>query len=289
MARAAVKAKQQAAAKAQPAKKRARGRRRHAGGGNPNQQLFFVKLRRGQRWVYALLALVFALTFAFVGVGSGSGNGLSQLWTGLFGGGGGSSVSKAQDEIKSNPAKGYRDLASAYESNGDNVQAIDALNRYLTLRKTNADAWTELGALQQSQGNKYATLYSNAQQAAQSADPSTPFQPGGSLAPQVGTNAAYATASQAASTKASTYYQQATGAFALALKAYQRASTIHPNDPTALEEVAQAAESSGNLPVAVKALQKFVKKFPHSPVLSQIKQQLKQLQKSQPTVSSGNH
>ena len=49
------------------------------------------------------------------------------------------------------------------------------------------------------------------------------------------------------------------------------------------------AESSGNLPVAVKALQKFVKKFPHSPVLSQIKQQLKQLQKSQPTVSSGNH
>jgi tetratricopeptide (TPR) repeat protein len=289
MARAAVRAKQQARAKAQPAKKRARGRRRHAGGGNPNQQLFFVKLRRGQRWVYALLALVFALTFAFVGVGSGSGNGLSQLWTGLFGGGGGSSVSKAQDEIKSNPAKGYRDLASAYESNGDNVRAIDALNRYLSLRKTNADAWTELGALQQAQGNRYATLYSNAQQAAQSADPSTPFQPGGSIGPQVGTNAAYATASQAATTKASTYYQQAIGAFGLALKAYQRASTIHPNDPTALEEVAQVAESSGNLPVAVKALQKFVKKFPHSPVLSQIKQQLKQLQKNQPTVSSGNH
>lgn len=289
MARAAVRAKQQAAAKAQPAKKRARGRRRHAGGGNPNQQLFFVKLRRGQKWLYALLALVFAVTFAGVGVGSGSGGGLSQLYTGLFGGGGGSPVSKAKDEIKSNPAKGYRDLATAYESNGDTAQAISAWNQYLTVRKTDADGWSALGALQRAQGNKYATLYSNAQQAAQSADPSTLFQPGGSIGPQVGTNAAYATASQAATTKASTYYQQAIGAFGLALKAYQRASTIHPNDPTALEEVAQVAESSGNLPVAVKALQKFVKKFPHSPVLSQIKQQLKQLQKSQPTVSSGNH
>jgi hypothetical protein len=61
MARAAVKAKQQAKAKAaQPAKTRARGRRRHSGGGNPNQDLFFVRLRRHQKWVYAALAVVFA-------------------------------------------------------------------------------------------------------------------------------------------------------------------------------------------------------------------------------------
>lgn len=284
-----MKAKQQAAAKAQPAKKRARGRRRHAGGGNPNQQLFFVRLRRQQRWIYALLALVFALTFAFVGVGSGSGNGLSQLWTGLFGGGGGTSVSKAQDEIKSNPAKGYRDLASAYESNGDNVQAIAALNKLVALKKTNADAWTELGALESSEGSKYATLYTNAQQAAQAADPSAPFQPGGSLASQVGTNAAYSTASQAAAAKSSTYYQQATTAYNAALTDYKKASHIHPNDPTALETVANAAETAGNVPVAINALETFEKKFPHSPVLSQVKQQLKQLKKSQPpAASSGN-
>ncbi|HEX5174656.1 MAG TPA: tetratricopeptide repeat protein [Gaiellaceae bacterium] len=288
MARAAVRAKQQAQAKAQPAKKRPRGRRRHAGGGNPNQQLFFVKLRRGQKWLYALLALVFAITFAGVGVGSGSGGGLSQLYTGLFGGGGGTSVSKAQDEIKKHPAQGYRDLANAYETNGDNRQAISALNHYLGLRKNNADAWSELGALELSEGNKYVNLYSTAQQAAQNADPSTPFQPGGSLATQIGTNPAYSSASQAASAQTSAYYQQATGAFSLALKDYQQAAKIHPNDPTALEEVAQAAESGGNLPVALKALQTFVKKFPHSPVLPQIKQQLKQLRKSQPAVSSGH-
>ena len=140
MARAAVRAKQQAKAKAQqPAKPaRARGRRRHAGGGNPNQQLFFVRLRRGQKWLYALLAVVFAVTFAGVGVGSGGG-GLSQLYTGLFGGGG-SSVSKAQREVAKNPAKGYRDLATAYESNGNNAQAITSLQSYVSVKKKDADA-----------------------------------------------------------------------------------------------------------------------------------------------------
>src|SRR5436190_9403469 len=122
MARAAVKAKQQAQrAKGGAAANKARphGRRRHAAGGNPNQDLFFTRLRRKAKWVYVLLAVLFAITFAFLGVGSGSG-GLDQLVSGLniFGGGGGNSVSKAQSYIKKHPneGKGYRDLATAYES-----------------------------------------------------------------------------------------------------------------------------------------------------------------------------
>lgn len=290
MARAAVRAKQQAQAKAQPAKRRAHGRRRHAGGGNPNQQLFFVKLRRGQRWLYALLAVVFAITFAGVGIGSGSGGGLSQLWTGLFGSGTGNPVSKAQNEIKSDPAKGYRDLARAYEqTNGGNAQAITALQSYLTLKKTDAGAWSELGQLELAQGNNYATQYTSAQQAAQSADPSAPFQPGGSLATQIGSNPLYTSASQAATSQTSTLYQQATSAYGLAVKDYQKAALLKPKDQTALEAVAQAAESAGNVPAAIDALKKFVKRFPNSPVLPQIKTQLKQLAKSQPTVSTGHH
>ena len=123
MARAAVKAKQQAKQKAQPKKaapsRRGGGRRKHASGGNPNQQLFFMKLRRRAKFVYVLLAVLFAITFAFLGVGSGS-SGLDQLFSNLniFGGGGGNSVSKAQKHIKEHPnaAPGYRELATAYES-----------------------------------------------------------------------------------------------------------------------------------------------------------------------------
>lgn len=288
MARAAVRAKQQAKANAQPAKARARGRRRHAGGGNPNQQLFFVRLRRGQRWVYLLLALVFAVTFAGVGIGSGGG-GLSQLYTGLFGGSGGNSVSKAQDEIKSNPAKGYRDLATAYETNGNTAQAISALTSYLALKKKSASAWGELGNLQLSQGNTWVKQYSDAQQAAQQADPSAPFQPGGTLATAVGTNAAYSGASQQASTTASQFYQQATTAFAAAVKAYQQAAKLQPHNATAQEELATAAQSAGNIPVAVAALKKYLQLYPNSPLRSQVKSQIKQLQQSQPTVSSGHH
>jgi tetratricopeptide (TPR) repeat protein len=290
MARAAVKAKQQAKAQTAKPAARARGRRRHSGGGNQNQQLFFVRLRRGQKWLYALLALVFAVGFAGVGVGSGNGGGLSQLYTGLFGGGGGSSVSKAQNEIKTNPAKGYRDLATAYETNGDNLQAITALQSYLAIKKKDANAWGELGNLELAEGNNQVKAYQDAQTVAQQADPSAPFQPGGTLASAVGTNAAFAGAAQRASTAASQLYQQATTAFSAAVGDYQKAAKLQPHNATAQEELATAAENAGNVPVAVAALKKYLQLYPNSPLRSQVKSQIKQLSKSsQPTVSTGHH
>jgi tetratricopeptide (TPR) repeat protein len=279
VARAAVKAKQQAKAKAQPVKPRARGRRKHSGGGNPNQQLFFVRLRRGQKWLYALLALVFAVGFAGVGVGSGAG-GLQDLYTGLFGGGGGSSVSKAQKEIKTDPAKGYRDLAAAYESKSDYTQAASALQSYVRIRPKDATGWADLAALEQTQAQNYAAQYQAAQQAAQLADPSTPFQPGGALAGAVGTNAAYQTSSQQATALASQLYQQATAAVTASVTDYQHATKIHPRDATLQEELAVAAENAGNLKVALSALQKFVKLSPTPSVRSQAEAQIKQLRKA---------
>src|SRR5436190_23904656 len=117
MARTAVKAKQAQRAGAQPAKQAPRRgrRRRHSSGGNPNQQLFFMRLRRQAKFAYVLLAVLFAITFAFVGVGSGS-SGLDQLFHNLnIFHHSGTSVSKAQKEITKHPnsPKGYRDLATA--------------------------------------------------------------------------------------------------------------------------------------------------------------------------------
>ena len=280
MARAAVKAKQQARAKAQPAKARPRGRRRHSGGGNPNQQLFFVRLRRGQKWLYALLAVVFAVTFAGVGVGSGGG-GLQQLWTGIFGGGSSGSVSKAQGEIKNDPAKGYRDLATAYESNGQNALAIGALQSYVGVKKMDANAWAEIGGLQETQAQKYARQYQSAQQSAQLADPSIPFQPAGPLAQAVGPNAAYQATAQQASARASTVFQKATTSAQAAVTAYKHAAKLHPKDATVQEELATAAEYAGNTPVAIAALNKYLKLYPTSPLKSQVKAQLEQLRKAQ--------
>jgi tetratricopeptide (TPR) repeat protein len=288
MARAAVKAKQQAKKAAQPTKTRARGRRRHSGGGNPNQDLFFVRLRRHQKWVYALLAVVFGLSFVLVGVGSGGSGGLIDNFKGIFGGSGGGSVSKAQDEIKKNPAKGYQDLALAYEQKGDLKNATEALKSYLVIRKTDAATWATLAGLEMSQGSKFATQFQNAQQAAQTADPSAPFLPGGVLGSAVGQNPTYQGASQDAATRTSLLYQKAVGAYGDAVTHYQRASKLRPQNTSYLQQLATAAQNAGNTQVTVNALKRYLKVDPNSPLKAQYEKAIKALQQqSTPSVQSG--
>jgi tetratricopeptide (TPR) repeat protein len=291
MARAAVKAKQQA--KAQAAKPaRAHGRRRHSGGGNPNQQLFFMRLRRRQRWIYAVLAVVFAATFAGVGVGSGSG-GLSQLYSGLFGAGG-NAVSKAQGEIKNDPAKGYRDLATAYETNGETAQAVTALQSYLAVKKKDANAWAELGGLELSQAQTYANQFQQAQQAAQLADPSAAFQPGGTLATAVGTNVAFQGAAQQATTQTSVLSQQTTTALSAAVTDYKKVVKLQPHSATARQELATAGENAGDYKTAIAAWKAYLRLYPNSPQKSAIESRLKALEKaaapakSSATIKSSN-
>ena len=286
MARAAVTAKQQQ--KAQQAKAaRPRGRRKHSGGGNPNQDLFFVRMRRHQKWVYAVLAIIFALTFAFAGVGTGAGGGLNQLFNGIYSGGGGRSISKAQDLVKKDPAKGYRALATAYETNGDNTQAMTALKHYLALKKTDAATWAELGGLALSQGSQYSTAYSAAAQNAQTADPSAPFQPAGTLGTAIGANTTYQQAAQSASSKATKLYTKATTALGAAVTDYQHASKLKPNNSTYLQELANAAANSGNSAAAVAALRRYLKLNPNSPIEKQIKAEIASLSPSTPKVKSG--
>lgn len=287
MARAAVRAKQLEKAKAQPTKSRRRGRKgRHSGGGNPNQDLFFVKLRRGNKWLYGFLAAVFALTFVGVGVGSGTG-GLQQLYSGLFGTGG-NPVSKAQSEIQDHPAKGYRDLATAYEAKSQNVLAIAALQNYLKLRKKDAAGWAELGGLELSQAQKYTNQYSSAQSAAQLADPSAPFLPGGTLGTAVGTNSAYQTASQNASTRTSALYQKAITALNGSVSDYQHATKSAPHNASYQQELAIAAENAGNTKVAIPALKAYLRLVPNTPLKKQIEAQIKSLQKSAAAASASS-
>ena len=117
MARAAVKAKAKqgkpAAQSAKGAARRPAKRRGHASGGNPNQDLFFVRMRRSAKPVYVGLAVLFAITFAFLGVGSGT-NGLDQLFQGLnIFHRGSNAVSKAQRAHQGPPEGPRRDTASS--------------------------------------------------------------------------------------------------------------------------------------------------------------------------------
>jgi tetratricopeptide (TPR) repeat protein len=275
MARAAVKAKQAARAKAQQPTKAQRGRRGHAGGGNPNQNLFFMRLRRRQKWVFLALALVFAATFVGVGVGSGNG-GLSQLYSGIFGGSS-NSVQKAESELKTNQLKGTRDLANAYIAKNDIASAVIALQTYLNVHKTNAGLWSELGGLQKQQGDTYAQQWQAAQQAAQAADPAAAITPAGPLATQLGTNPVSQYYAQQSSTQVTQLYQSAVQAYSGALTDYQTFAKLKPHNAEAQYQIYTVARNAGQTKIAIKALQRFVAIDPKSSQVPAAEQACQQL------------
>ena len=281
MARAAVKAKQAQRAKAQPARSVARrGRRRRTGGGNPNQQLFFSRLRRRAKVAYVILAVLFAVTFAFLGVGSGS-SGLDQLFNGLniFGGGGGTSVSKALNEVKKSPTdpKGFRDLATAYEAKGDTANAISALQSYTSMKQKDVKAWNELAGLEIAEGQAFTTDYQNAYAAEQLAAPSATFQPTGKLGTALGTDPIEQAEATAANTTTSDIAQKIGLAYNAAVLAYQKVVKIQPNNANAEFQLAQAAQTAGQSSVAVTAYKAFLKLNPTSSSATQIKALIKEL------------
>lgn len=292
MARGAVKAKQAQKRGAQPAKaaprRAARGRKRHAGGGNPNQQLFFMRLRRQAKPMYVILAVLFALTFAFLGVGSGSGGGLDQLFQGLnpFHHSG-TSVSKAQKEVAAHPKnpKGFRDLATAYEAKADRAGAISALQSYTTLKPKDVSAWNELAGQQQAQAQDYLTAYRNAYQIRQDAAPSQLLQPAGKLGTAFGTNQLEQAAAQRADTAVNDLSQKVQLAYASVQSSYDQVTQLTPKDPSAWLSLAQAAQTAGDNAAAVKGYKRYLKLSPGTSVAPQIKQLIKQLS-SAPTKPS---
>jgi tetratricopeptide (TPR) repeat protein len=279
MARAAVKAKQQQAAQRTKAAPKPSGRRKHASGGNPNQQLFFMRLRRQAKWIYVILAVLFAITFAFLGVGSGSGD-LTDLFRNLnVFRSDGPSVSSAQKEIQKRPndAAGYRKLATAYEAKGDTGNAITALQQYTTIKEKDVKAWTELAGLQATQAQAYLAQYQTAYQIRQLAAPSEPFRPTGKLATALGTNPIESAAAQNAQQSVNDLQERTQLAFNGTVSSWTKVTELQPSNSTAWLQLAQAAQTAGDAKTAVNAYKKYLALNPDSSSAAQIKQLIKQL------------
>jgi tetratricopeptide (TPR) repeat protein len=282
MARAAVKAKQAQRAGAQPARAAAArsGRRRRASGGNPNQQLFFMRLRRKAKVAYLVLAVLFALTFAFVGVGSGSNSGLDQLFSGLnIFHHSGTSVSKAQKEIAKHPndAKGYRDLVAAFEKKGDTAGAIGALQQYTGVRPKAVWAWQQLGQLQLTQGQDYYNQYYAAYQNRLFAAPGESFLPSGKLATGIGVNRVEQAAANEAETSLQDLQSRMQLAFGNAVSSYKQVTKLRPKDANAEFQLAQAAQTANDTTTAIAAYKAYLKLNPGSASAGQIRKLIKQL------------
>jgi tetratricopeptide (TPR) repeat protein len=281
MARAAVKAKQAQKAKVEQAKpiQRRQRRRGHAGGGNPNQQLFFMRLRRRAKGMYLLLAVLFAATFAFLGVGSGS-SGLDQLFSNLnIFGHHGTSISKALKETTKHPSnpKGYRDLATAYEAAGKTDAAIGALQTLTRLKPKDSSAWAEMAGLQLTLAQDFASQYQSASATQQAQAPTSPISLSGSLGKVVGTNPIEQNATQETNAVVSNLYQQATGEYGQAVSSYKQVTKLQPGNASAQFQLAQAAQSGGDTTTAIAAYKAYLKLNPNVSTAGQIRQLIKQL------------
>jgi tetratricopeptide (TPR) repeat protein len=278
MARAAVRAKQAQAAQAQAAVKPSRKQRKHASGGNPNQDLFFMRLRRKQKWVFAMLAVVFGISFVILGVGSGNGSGLESLYNSILGSGG-DPVAQAKAEIKTNPAKGYMDLANAYVAKNDLTDASLAMQLYLKVKKHDSNAWAQLGGYQKQLGDTAAGEYQQVQQSGQLNSPGSIFQPGGALAGQLGSNPIQDYYAQQNQNVTQPLLSQAITNYKSSLAAYQSAAKYAPRATRAalLLTVYSAAQLAADTHAGLTALKRYVQLAPNSPNLKQIEKACTQL------------
>jgi len=245
--------------------------------------MFFIRLRRQAKWVFVLLALVFASSFVLFGVGTGFG-GLQDLLTRNGGGGsGGPSLSKAEDRVRANPknAPALRDLAQALQNNGRVDEAIPPLQRYVQLRPRDKEALGTLGTLYLDRLQRLETRYAAAQAKSQAETFGSVVAPplqvgrGKSLPVDPITQATTAQTDQEINT-ATTLLQAASRK---ATGTYGTLARLSPDDPSVALQWAQTAETAGDYPTAIRAYERFVKMSPDDPNTGLVKQRIKLLQR----------
>jgi tetratricopeptide (TPR) repeat protein len=247
--------------------------------------MFFPRLRNQAKWAFVFLIVVFAGGFVFLGVGSG-GLDLGQLVRDAFGnkGGSGPSVSEAQSEVAQHPfqAAARRNLASALEKSGRIDESIDAWIQYTRLRPNDVTALRHLGQLELGQADKYFRQAQFASLAQAQAGANSPFLPSqtNTFGQAIGSDPI----TQALSTKASKELQSASAKYQTAagkaVATYQSIVKLQPNDEQALFSLAQAADTLGQRPVAIRAYKKLLTFKLEPATAAQIRQRVKTLQQS---------
>ncbi|HEX6702330.1 MAG TPA: tetratricopeptide repeat protein [Gaiellaceae bacterium] len=287
MARGAAK-QRTAPAKPKPAPRaKAAARRRTTG----EDQMFFMRLRRGTKPIFIFLALVFAAGFVFLGVGSGS-SGIGDLLRGINLGGGssGTSISKAQDKIKKDPtdAAARLELARAYESKGRTDDAIAALTNYVKVRPRDVTALQELASLYTTKADGFQRRVQQAQLDAQDANLGSTFAPSAKLSQAVGQDPITQNLSTQAQGQIGDLYSQMQAAYGKATTAYKTLAKASPGDPNIQLELAQSAEYANQRSTAVAAYKRFLKLAPDDPSAGLVRQRLKQLKSSSTAPSSSS-
>jgi len=239
--------------------------------------MFFPRLRRQAKWVFVLLAFVFAAGFVFFGVGSGSG--IGDLLRGnfnVFGNNGttvSSGVKSALKQTKEHPndPNAWNALATAYQTDGKLTPANTALLHVLKLRPNDIDALQRVAGFYENEATKKDTEGRSLQAQA-------PLNVGGvlgvSASSQIGQILAQDTVSQQLSQKANQAFSESGAALQKDTQLYGRLAKLQPSDVNTQYHYAQLADLTGNAKAALAAYKKVVKLAPTDPSAQQARQRI---------------
>jgi cytochrome c-type biogenesis protein CcmH/NrfG len=251
------------------------------------QTMFFPRLRRQAKWVFVLLALVFAVGFVAFGVGSGS-TGISDILRGNFFGGSSTSTSSQvkakQKAIAANPRdiNAYLDLAGIYQQDQDDANALATLRKAQKVDPKNFDVL-----------NRIAGIYSgraelerqNAQNTQVAYFENTVSPPGLDPSTTLGQAITADPYSDVLKTRANEAYQKMVNAFTKTESAYQDLATAAAGtsqEANAQLQLAGAAQISGDVSTAIGAYTRFLRIAPDNPNAQAVRQTLAQLKASVP-------
>jgi len=246
--------------------------------------MFFPKLRKRAKWVFAFLALVFALSFAFLGVGAG-GSGIGDYISQLFHtqqSAGTPSIDAAKAKVDKNPkdAAAQLELANAYQVENRTDDAIASLEAYKKLKPNDADALQQLASLYLIKANAAEQRAQDVQNSGSGAffdnlllDPSSKF---GSAAgpPQIS-----GIEQQRIQKAYSDAAVEAQAAHSQEAEIWTTLTALQPDNTSFLQSLGLASAQAGDLDAGIAAFKKFLAVSPDDPNADQVKAFIKQLEK----------
>ena len=256
--------------------------------------MFFPRLRRRAKWVFVLLAAAFGIGFVAFGVGTGvQGTSIGDVLHNIFGGSGssGPSVSDAQKKLAKNPKDtvALLELANAATASRDYGRAVSALVRYHALKPKDIDALKQLA-------NLYSLEASQAQQDAQQVQAQVATQlfgqqfgppPDSPLGKAFADDPIAGALRQQASQRLGAASQEIQTAYRRVADVYAQITLLEPLEPSNLFYLGDASQQAGDTPAAVAAYKQFLKLSPDDSRAPDVKDRLKALDSSTPTVSTG--
>lgn len=226
--------------------------------------MFFPKLRRRAKWVFLLLALVFAGGFLFFGVGTGvQGAGIGDVIGDIFG----TSGDTDQPEVESaraalaedpNNAEAQLELARALIAENQTQEAIVAYAQYVELVPNDVDALIQLGTLYTVSANDLQNQAAAVQ--IQSGDDlfGADFAPEGALGDALRSDPITDAIAAEATEALSAAIIAAQDEYAKAAEVYVRLTELEPDNPQHFLQLGQASQLAGDLEGAIDAYETFL-------------------------------